>query len=160
MLLVTSNVVARNTDEDPKTRRHPIPLYDDRYDWWTQAVRRQLGVVGIDQRRLALELGATEAAVSRCINRDTPTYELLIQISDFLKVAYPVVLPESEEQAIEIAKEKRLSKRVAKAGEIKAGVPETAKKDQTERLVSEHAIRSRKAPPPKGRSSGNARRTP
>lgn len=159
MPLIRSSCVARKTDEDPKARRHPIPLYDDRYEWWTDAVRRQLKVFGYNQKQLAADLDETESDVSRCINRETPTFELLIKISDFLKIAYPVVLLESEEQAVEVAKEKRLQKRVAKAGEIKAGVPETAEKDQTDALVSEHAVRSRKAKTREGRRPGNPKRT-
>lgn len=152
--------MARKSDKKSTRRRHPIPLYDERYAWWTAAVERQLDAIGINQKQLAKAIDESESDVSRCINRKRTTYELLIIISDYLKIAYPVVLPESEEQALEIAKAKRLYKRVAEASEIKAGVPETSKEDQTVPVVSEHAIRSRKAKAPEGRGSGSPKRAP
>jgi transcriptional regulator with XRE-family HTH domain len=130
-------------------RGRTIPIYGKEYEWWTQAVRRQLKVAGIDQVELAEKLGVAPSDVSRCINRKKPTYDLLLAISDELKVAYPVILPTSEEEALALATEKRAFKRVAEAEKIKAGVPENLSEDQTDRVASEHAIRSSKQKAPK-----------
>lgn len=151
-------IVVAEKDDDAEKRRHTIPIYGSEFEWWTAAVRRQLEVMGIDQKELSERLGIDTGSVSRCINRKKPTFELLILISDFLKVAYPVVLPESEEEALALAKEKRLHKREAKAHKIKAGVPETAAKDQTARVPSEHAVRSRKEAATQG-AEGTRRRS-
>ncbi len=123
-------VALKETESDTKMRRRTVPIFDDRYAWWTHAVDRRLGELRIHQKELAEHIKADPPAVSRCISREKPIYELLIDISDALGIPYPVVLPESEEEAIEIARQRRLVRRMAQVAQIKAGVPEIAKKDQ------------------------------
>jgi transcriptional regulator with XRE-family HTH domain len=137
-----TDIVAFVSDESVAKRGRTIPIQDGRFAWWTVAVRRQLAVFGIDQKQLAAELGLLESAVSRCINRTQPVYEVLIKISDRLVVAYPVLLPESEEEAIRLAGQRRLIKRDNQVAQIKAGVGEATVESQTAPVVSEHAFRS------------------
>lgn len=143
-LVDTVGIVAAKNSDDPETRPRTVPIWGDEYDWWSLAVKRQLKAVGWTQEDLANSLGIHPSLVSRCITRKVPTYDLLLAISDELKVAYPVILPESEGEALRLAEEKRLYKREVEAKKIKAGVPEIAKKDQAPGVVSEHAVRSRK----------------
>lgn len=143
-------LVASKKSDDPEGRPRTIPIFGEEYAWWTNAVKRQLTVVGMNQQELAEKLEVDPGMVSKCINRKVPTYDLLIAISDELKVAYPVILPESEGEAIRLAQEKRIYKREMEAEKIKAGVPETPAEDQTRDVVSEHAVRSRKREAKKG----------
>lgn len=143
MVDILTTVAARK-DDDPDERPRTVPIFGDEYAWWTLAVRRQLKAAGINQEELADKLDVHPSLVSRCINRKVPTYDLLLAISDELKVAYPVILPTSEEEALALATEKRAFKRVVEAGKIKAGVPENLSEDQTGVVASEHAIRSSK----------------
>lgn len=138
----TVGLVAEENSDEAERRRCTIPIWGDEYEWWTDAVRRQLDVKGLDQKQLADRLGLDAGAVSRCINRKKPLYEILIAISDELAVAYPVILPISEEQAIHLAKEKRLFKREKEVRGIKAGAAEKGAQDQPLGVVSEHAVRS------------------
>lgn len=156
-LLDNVDLVASRKGEETEPRGHTMPIYGPEYSWWTEACERQLKVVGVNRKELAALLGVHPSLITRCINRETPTYELIIGISDHLKVAYPVLFPESEAEALALATEKRAHKRDVEVGKIKTGVPEIAKEDQAPGVLSEHAVRSRKEVPKK---KPRARRQP
>lgn len=136
-MVVILTPVAQEKSE-PEQRRRTIPIWDDQFDWWTKAVDRRLGFLGINQKQLAGYIEAGESAVSRCINRSKPVYELLIDISDALEIPYPVILPESEEEALELAKQRRLVRRMDQIGQITAGVPKRTKEGQIRPLSLEY----------------------
>lgn len=78
-----------------------LPIWDDRYAWWTVAVKEKLG--GTDQKDLAAKLGFSESKVSRAISRSKPLFDAVIAISDELGVPRPVFLPESAAEATQLA---------------------------------------------------------
>jgi transcriptional regulator with XRE-family HTH domain len=127
-------------------RRRTVPIFDDQFDWWTQAVTRELGARRLKQKDLALKLGEATSAISRCINREKPIYELLIAISDELTIPYPVILPETEHEALRLAEHRRLLRSDLQLAEIRAGVGESSRESQTAPLPSEHAVRPRRRP--------------
>lgn len=138
------------THKEPRGRT--VPISDERYAWWTNAVRRELGVRNWDQKDLAAEIGERPEPVSKCINRKVPTIDLLLAISDKLDIAYPVLLPESEHEAIELAKLRRLLKSELQLNQIKAGVVESPTESQSEPVTSENGVRKRKRSQKKGKS--------
>lgn len=123
-------LVAKEIDREAPARRRTIPLWGSEFDWWTAAVQRRIAELGIDQKFLSEYIDAEPPEVSRCINRRKPIYELLIAISDALDIPYPVVLPETEEEALEIARQRRLVRRDAQMAQIKAGVAKIKGKGQ------------------------------
>lgn len=131
-------------DRDEKTsRRRTIPVHS----WWGLAVKRELEKLGEDQKQLAARINQEESAVSRCISGKVPVDEIIIAISDALKLPYPFMLPETEEIALHLATQHRLVRRDTQIGEIKAGVAgvtENKQQSQTSALSSEHAFRSRR----------------
>lgn len=135
---ILTDVPAEKPAKD-RVRQVVLPIWEDRYDWWTKAVDRQLRAKSINQKQLAAELKRPESEVSRCINRKKPLYLTVIAISDYLTIAYPVILPETEDEALALAAEKRTLKRVAKARDVQAGVAGKAKEDQGGVVASEHA---------------------
>jgi hypothetical protein len=150
-VLDTVQVVAK--EKAAEKRRRTVPIHG----WWREAVRRELGAR--DQKWLAAEIGATPAEVSKVLSppgheHHTPVVELLIAISDLLKLPYPFLSPETEFIALELAKQHRLLKRDAQFDEIAAGVAGNAKHSQTLDLASEHGSRSSKE---RERSSGTGR---
>lgn len=114
--------VPKEKADTKPSRRRTIPLWGAQYDWWPDAVRSTIKELGIDQKWLAEWIGAHPAEVNKCITRKTPVYELLLDISDALDLPYPVVLPESFDEALKVAKERRLARRDAQVDQIKAGV--------------------------------------
>jgi hypothetical protein len=104
-------------------RGRTIPLWGEQFLWWPQAVKRKLRELGVDQKFLSNYIEASTSDVSRCLSLKKPLYDLLIAISDALEIPYPVVLPESEEEALEIARQRRLVRRDAQMAQITAGVP-------------------------------------
>jgi transcriptional regulator with XRE-family HTH domain len=126
-------------------RRRTIPIFGDQFAWWPEAVKRQLEKKGIDQKTLAKNISATEPEVTKCVRRKNPVYELLIAISDELDIPYPVILPESEAEALRLATERRLFRRDLQLAQIQAGVPERTVEDQTPKVPSEHVQRARKS---------------
>lgn len=111
----------KKSDTKP-ARRRTIPLWGSQYDWWPEAVRSRIKDLGIDQKWLSGWIDAHPTEVNKCITRKTPVYELLLDISDALDLPYPVVLPESLDEAIKVARERRLARRDAQVDQIKAGV--------------------------------------
>lgn len=114
--------VSKKIDDEIPLRRRTIPIFGPEFQWWTSAVKSRLIALGIEQTDLARYIKAQPPEVSRCISRKKPVYELLLDISDALEIPYPVVLPESEDEAMEIARQRRLVRRDAQLGQIKAGV--------------------------------------
>lgn len=137
MVDIFAVVAAEKSDAEP-VRRRTIPIWAEKYDWWTKAVDRRLLELGISQKQLAGYIDAGEPAVSRCINRSKPVYELLIDISDALDIPYPVILPESEQEALELAKQRRLVRRMDQVAQIAAGVPKRTKEGQIRPLSLEY----------------------
>lgn len=121
MVVILATVAKKNGKSEP-IRRRTIPLYGSQYDWWPNAVRRRIAELDIDQKFLAVWINAEHTAVNKCITRKAPVYELLIDISDALDLPYPVVLPESFEEAFNVARDRRLARRDAQVVQIKAGV--------------------------------------
>ena len=130
------------SDESAEKRGRTIPIGDDRFQWWTDAVKRQLALHKLNQKQLADELELPESAVSRCISRAKPVYETLLAISERLEVAFPVILPESEDEALYLATQRRLIRRDIQVKQIVTGVGKPSRKGQTPAVVSEHAFRS------------------
>lgn len=137
---------------EKKKRRRTIPIWGEEYEWWTDAVERQLDPKGMDQKDLAKALGVHPSVISRCVNRKSAVYEVVIAISDYLVISYPVILPTSEAEAAALSKAKRLFKRDVQAAQIKPGVPEISQEDQTPAVQPEHAVRSKKAKRRAGRA--------
>lgn len=141
-------------DKPPKKPRgRTVPIHK----WWPVAVRRELEKLERDQVWLAAEIDSDPPTVNKCIKLKVPTLELVIAISDALKLPYPVLLPEHEEDAFELAKLQRLLKSDRETRKITAGVPGvsvTTEKSQTVEVPSEHAFRERK---PKGKTVSRVR---
>lgn len=127
------DIVASVAKEKPKptpARRRTIPLWGEQYRWWPERVRGRLTDLGIDQRFLAEWIKADPPEVNKCITLKVPVYELLLDISDALDLPYPVVLPESYEEAIQVARERRLARRDMQIGQIAAGVADSRRESQ------------------------------
>jgi transcriptional regulator with XRE-family HTH domain len=142
-----SDIVETMSEKDgdqPETRRRTIPIYGPEFDWWTQAVERRLNDRDMSKKELAEAIGAEPPEVTRCVLRQKPIYELLIAISDELGIPYPVILPQSEAEALKLATERRLFHSDMQALQVKAGVTERRGHGQPPPLQSEHAIRSRR----------------
>lgn len=122
--------VARESSAEKPGRRRTIPLWGEQYDWWPKAVRDRLSELGIDQKFLSAWIEAHPTEVNKCITRKVPVYELLLDISDALDLPYPVVLPESYEEALKVARERRLARRDMQVAQIKAGVADRRGKSQ------------------------------
>lgn len=129
-MVVILKPVAKEKSAAEPTRRRTIPLFGEQYDWWPALVRKQLKALGIDQKFLAAWIDAQPPEVNKCITRKTPVYELLLDISDALDIPYPVVLPESYEEALIVARERRLARRDVQVAQIKAGVGDRRRKGQ------------------------------
>lgn len=114
--------MAKKSEEETPMRRRTIPIFGPEFQWWTDAVRAKLVELDIEQTDLAAHIKAEPPEVSRCITRKKPVYELLLDISDALEIPYPVVLPTSLEEAMEVARQRRLVRRDAQIGQIAAGV--------------------------------------
>lgn len=138
-----ADIVQRVSDETAEKRGRTIPISGETFQWWTDAVKRQISALKLSQKALADELELPESAVSRCISRVQPVYETLLAISDRLGVAYPVILPESEDEALHLATQRRLIRRDIQVKQIVTGVSKTPKKGQTPAVVSEHGFRSK-----------------
>lgn len=136
MVVILNPVAKEKSAAEP--RRRTIPIWDDKYQWWTDAVDRRLTALGINQKELSNYIEAGESEVSRCINRSKPVFELLIDISDALDIPYPVILAESETEAFELAKQRRLVRRMDQVAQIVAGVPKRTDDGQIRPLSLEY----------------------
>lgn len=98
------------------------------------------------QDELAKKLGFASSEVSRARKPfdegGKPVLEIVLAVSDELKLPYPVLLPETEELALKLAEQNRVWRRELKLVEIAAGVPGKTSESQTLDLSSEHANRS------------------
>lgn len=112
--------------------------------WWGLAVRREYKRLGIDQKELARRINADPPEVSRAISGQQPILEVVLAISDELKLPFPVLLPDSEAEANHLAMQRRLFKRDLQFEEITAGVAETPTESHTKVVPLENAIRERK----------------
>jgi hypothetical protein len=142
--------VAKENSGNQPARRRTIPLWGELYAWWPQAVRARLADLKIDQKFLSTWIEADPTAVNKCITRKVPVYELLLDISDALDIPYPVVLPESFDEALRVARERRLARRDAQVAQIKAGVTDRRESGQIRAIsladVSEWKARQNEAP--------------
>lgn len=119
------DIVEHVTEENDK-RRVSLPIWDDRYEWWSEAVRNKIrprDPAGQDQKTMAHKLGYSPSEVSRAISREKPLYDIVIAISDELKLPYPVIFPESEEEALHLAMQRRLFRRDAQLEQVRPQVP-------------------------------------
>ncbi len=96
--------VADDPDPESKPRGRTVPLPE----WWGDAVKRELAAEGIDQDALAAELGIEPSRVSRAITNAVPTLSIVIAISNRLHLPLPVVVPETEAEALAIDGARRL----------------------------------------------------
>lgn len=140
MVVIFQEVAKKKASPEPG-RRRTIPLFGSQFDWWTNAVLRRLDELDIDQKFLSEWIDAKPPEVSRCINRRKPVYELLLAISDALEIPYPVVLPESEEEAMEVARQRRLVRRDAQVAQIAAGVGNSSENRQIRAIQSSDVSR-------------------
>lgn len=130
-------------DSDPEKRRRTV----DVRDWWFAAVERELEKRRMKRKDLAEVTGADQPEITRCLHEDPkkrkPVFEIVIAISDALTLPYPIILPDSEEEAVELAKQRRVMRRLQELERIAAGVGESPTEDQIRTLQPEHAIRKR-----------------
>lgn len=152
--------VAEENGDDPETRLRTIPIYGPEFEWWSAAVKRELKAQGWKQKDLANALHAQESAVSRCIHRKAPTYELLLAISDALRIPYPVILPESEDEALYLAEQRRLKRRDIEARMIAAGVPSADGQRQPAAVTSQHEGPTKAKATPRKRRGAHAKQHP
>lgn len=103
---IVSDVADEN--EDGERRDTSVPIWDDRFKWWTDAIRREIKERDIDQKDLKTAGKFGESKVSRAISRKKPLHEVLLALSLELGVPPPVLLPESEEEALHLVKQQRL----------------------------------------------------
>jgi hypothetical protein len=122
--------VAKEISGTSPARRRTIPLWGKQYDWWPEAVRKRIAELRIDQKMLAEWIDADPPEVNKCITRKVPVYDLLLDISDALDLPYPVVLPESYEEALIVARERRLARRMTQADDVKAGAANSRRRRQ------------------------------
>lgn len=135
------NVRAVASDPSEQDRRgRTVPVYE----WWPAAVKRELKARGMTQRHLALHFDVPDSTITRLLSLETPTLGLLIAVSDLLKLPYPVMLPETEAIALDLAKQHRLLKRDVQIDEIAAGVTGKSVDSQPVAVQPEHGIRQRK----------------
>lgn len=134
--------------EESERRRRTVPIHD----WWADAVRREMPKQSppLNQKLLAKKIGAAESEVSRALRptdheQHKPVLEIVMAISDELKLPYPIIVPETEEIALHLATQHRLVRRDVKIGEIKPGVARSTKESQTRSVVSEHGSRPRQS---------------
>lgn len=125
-------------------------------DWWGKAVKRQLAVKKLTQKKLAADLGIDEPELSRALKpikkEGKPVYEIVLAISDALDLPYPVILPDSEDEALHLTTQRRLYKSTAQLAEITSGVAETKEESQTLDVLSVDG-KQRRRPPTKKRTA-------
>lgn len=95
----------------PDKRDSSLPIWDDAYEWWSEAARSKLKPRvpnGIDQKALAAKLGFSESEVSRALSRKKPLYRVVVAISDELEIPRPVLLPKSEAEARYLAVQRQM----------------------------------------------------
>ena len=138
--------VPKNSDKDKRGRT--IPIWDDRYAWWSEAVTRERLARGWSQAEIVRRLKGQghevqESAITRCIKREIVAVDLAIRISDLLGVAYPVFLPESEAEAREMMERRAVAQRRAS---LERGEEELRRKlaELDQRLGSQRPARRRR----------------
>lgn len=103
-----------NVAEEKSTRPRTIPIWDDKYAWWTEAVERELAARKWNRAELARRLDVGAWDITRSVNRGGATVELVTRIADLLGLPYPLFLPESEPEAREIMDRRQLAKHAAR----------------------------------------------
>lgn len=98
-------------------RGRTLPLTPDDLAWWSKSAWAALGERA--QKEIAEYTGMSESAISRLLNGKTPNIDLLIVVSDYLKIAPPVFICRSEHEAAELARQQRL---VVSSDELRAVV--------------------------------------
>jgi len=129
---------------DSDKRDVSLPIWDDRYSWWTNAVLAKLrpeARTGPTQKDLADKLGMSTSKVSRAISREKPLYDAVIAISDELGVPRPVLLPESLDEAVDLGKHSKLIRSDRQRAEVEVSPPRPKKS------VSRENAKSRRATP-------------
>lgn len=125
-------------EKRPKAKRDvSLPIWGREYQWWTDAVNRQLKARGIDQKDLAIVIKEGAPAVSNCIRRVKPVYRIIIAISRELDIPYPMQLAETEALAFHLMEQKRMFKSDRQVQQIKAGVTEIPTESQTQEVRSD-----------------------
>lgn len=132
-----------------------LPIWDAKYSWWTTAVRRTMKERGLENKDLAAKFDFADSEVSRAISRKKPLFSVVMAISYELGIPYPVLLPESEEEASHLALQRRLFKSERQLIQIKSGVTENSKESQSPEVPSEDE--GRKGQRRRKRPSGRVR---
>lgn len=139
MAVIVQAVAAEADDPSASKRKRTVPIRE----WWTLAVRKKLKERGLEQLDLATKLGLHPSEVSRCISRKVPVLDFVIAISDELDIAYPVIIPDTEAEALHLAMQRRLIRRDLQLTEIKSGVGDSSSTDQGVEVRSENAVKPR-----------------
>lgn len=130
--------MSADATDTPESRRKSIPIHG----WWRDAVRREIELrkrAGtLTQKKLAAKIGTSEPQLTRAINLTQPVLEIVIAISDELELPYPVLLPETEEEALYLATQRRMFKSDRQVHDIATGVAETTQESQTPVVPSSH----------------------
>lgn len=100
--------VAKKAEDDG--RDTSIPIWDDEYSWWTDAIRGAIKAGGLSQKELAKDLGLDEGALSRAIRRKAPVWEIVKAVSLRFKVPLPALFPESMEEARHLEEQQYLKR--------------------------------------------------
>lgn len=125
-------------------------------------MKRELPVSSLKtQKALAEAVGVGQSEITRCLKpwsdpESVTTLELVIAISDALKLPYPVIIPDTEQLALKLTEERRIFKSLIELAEIKAGVTGNTQESQTVVPQSEDASRKR-ASKRKGSAGSSAR---
>jgi len=146
---------ADSTDKQGKYRK-TVPIAA----WWPTRVRARLKELGKNQKQFAAELEIGESELTRVLSREVPVLDIIIKISDKLTIAYPVILPDTEPEALHLAQQRRLYRRSAQIDEIAAGVTETPTESQTASITSEHVFRSGERKKARPVATGQRKRRP
>lgn len=129
---------------DTARRGRTVPIAP----WWRDAVKRELKKFFRSQLELAKAVHTDASSITRCLKhpndaKSVITLDLVVAISDALKLPYPVILPDTEDLAEHLAEQRRLYKSDLELSTIKAGVAENTKESQPPAVASKDARKGR-----------------
>lgn len=128
--------------DDAETRGRTLPK-ELMPTWWAESVRKALKDNGHDQQWLAEQLGVDPPRVSKVLTYKVPTLELIIAISNLVHVPLPVVIADTEAEALAIDGTRRMfrlkSRAKAQVPGTKTGVGASVSEDQTGAVKPVHA---------------------
>lgn len=108
-------------DKYERRRNHTVPIGK----WWCDLVRDTLRSRGVTQAEMSRDLGIGEDRITNCLNRKTPSFDIVVAISKYLKLAFPVVVARSNSEALAIEKARQDfindAKRAALEAELDTG---------------------------------------